>query len=110
MAQVAISGAFQVGGTAFADNEMIPQTAFIDIPSIVLRSTIPGDANLDGKVDVNDLTIVLTNFDQTGMTWSQGDFNSDDKVDVNDLTILLSHFGQSISTAAGVSAVPEPGA
>ena len=34
----------------------------------------PGDANGDGKVDINDLTIVLTNYDKTGMAWSQGEF------------------------------------
>ncbi len=27
----------------------------------------PGDANGDGKVDINDLTIVLTNYGKTGM-------------------------------------------
>ena len=32
----------------------------------------PGDANGDGKVDINDLTIVLSNFGQTGCAWSQG--------------------------------------
>ena len=31
----------------------------------------------------------------TGMTWSQGDLNGDGRVDVNDLTILLSNFGKS---------------
>ena len=35
------------------------------MPSMVLKPTILGDANLDGKVDVNDLTIVLANFGQT---------------------------------------------
>ena len=59
--------------------------------------TIYGDANLDGKVDVNDLTIVLSHFGKTSMTWSQGDFNYDGKVDVNDITIMLTHFGQSLS-------------
>jgi hypothetical protein len=63
-------------------------------------------------VDINDLTIVLSNFGQTEMTWSQGDFTGDGTVDVNDLTILLSNFGQSFGSSAvgGVSAVPEPGA
>ena len=65
-----------------------------------------GDANGDGKVDVNDLTIVLSNFGQTGMTWSQGDFNGDGSVDINDLTILLSNFGTT--SGAGIQAVPEP--
>ena len=45
------------------------------------------------------------------MTWSQGEFTGDGKVDINDLTIVLSHFGQSAATsAAAVSAVPEPSA
>ena len=28
----------------------------------IASTLIPGDANADGKVDINDLTIVLTNF------------------------------------------------
>jgi formylglycine-generating enzyme required for sulfatase activity len=68
-----------------------------------------GDANGDGKVDINDLTIVLSHFGQTGMTWSQGEFTGDGTVDVNDLTIVLANFGQSLGSPAAVTAVPEPG-
>ncbi len=69
-----------------------------------------GDANRDGRVDVNDLTIVLTNFGQSrGMSWSTGDFTGDGTVDVNDLTIVLSNFGETAgSSAAGMVPVPEP--
>ena len=67
---------------------------------------MPGDANNDGRVDINDLTIVLINFGRTGMTWSQGEFTGDGNVDINDLTIVLAHFGQF--AAAGPAAVPEP--
>ena len=81
------------------------------ISEVIIMPTLYGDANLAGEVDVNDLTVVLTNFGQTGMTWSQGDFNNDGRVDINDLTILLSNFGQSVSSsAAGMAAVPEPSA
>ena len=56
----------------------------------LLTPALPGDANLDGKVDINDLTRVLTNYNQTtGMGWGTGDFNNDGKVDINDLTIVL---------------------
>ena len=68
---------------------------------------LPGDANCDGKVDVNDLTIVLAHFGQTGMTWSQGEFTGDGTVDINDLTIVLANYNQT--AGAGVAAVPEPG-
>ena len=70
---------------------------------------LPGDANLDGKVDINDLTIVLAHYNQTGMTWSQGEFTGDGKVDVNDLTIVLANYNTSdASPAAAIAAVPEP--
>ena len=78
--------------------------------TITVGLALPGDANLDGRVDVNDLTIVLSNFGRaTGMTWGGGDFNYDGRVDINDLTILLSNFGRTLAAApAEVGAVPEP--
>ena len=43
------------------------------------------------------------------MAWGSGDFNADGKVDINDLTIVLSHYNQSLgASAAGMTAVPEP--
>ena len=69
--------------------------------------TGPGDANGDGKVDINDLTIVLSDFGQTGCAWSQGCMAATGKVDINDLTIVLANFGTTYST--GMAAVPEPG-
>ena len=79
--------------------------------TLIAVQALPGDANLDGRVDVNDLTIVLTNFGQTGMTWSQGEFTGDGTVDVNDLTIVLANFGQSLAASVGGAvAVPEPAA
>ena len=81
------------------------------MPSVVLQQRLPGDANFDGQVDINDLTIVLSNFGKTaGASWTTGDFVGDGRVDINDLTIVLSHFGQSLgsSVAGNVSAVPEP--
>ena len=57
---------------------------------------LPGDANGDGKVDINDLTIVLANYNQSIGTNGRGlgDFNADQKVDINDLTIVLAHYNQ----------------
>jgi hypothetical protein len=79
-----------------------------NMPAIILQSQLPGDAVGDGKVDINDLTIVLTDFGRSGMTWNTGDFNGDGKVDINDLTVVLANFGRTVG-AAGIGAVPEPG-
>jgi formylglycine-generating enzyme len=69
----------------------------------------PGDANLDGKVDINDLSKVLTNYDQTGKARADGDFNNDGKVDINDLGVVLTNYDKSIAaSAAGIKAIPEP--
>ena len=63
--------------------------------AFLLTPYLSGDANLDGKVDINDLTIVLANFGQTaGMNWGTGDFIGDGKVDINDLTIVLGKLRQ----------------
>jgi hypothetical protein len=51
-----------------------------------------GDLNSDGKVDVLDLSILLSHYTQTG-TGITGDINSDGKVDILDLSILLSNYG-----------------
>jgi T5SS/PEP-CTERM-associated repeat protein len=75
-------------------------------------AVLPGDANLDGRVDINDLTIVLTNYGRTGMTWTQGAMDGDPTgtVDINDLTIVLTDYGHTVGSSAGpaLSAVPEP--
>ncbi len=72
---------------------------------------MPGDANLDGRVDINDLTIVLADYNQTGMTWTQGEFTGSGTVDINDLTIVLASYNQTYSSSApSPGAVPEPAA
>ncbi len=79
----------------------------------VLSNALPGDANLDGRVDINDLTIVLGHYGQTGLTWTQGAFTGDGTVDINDLTIVLANYGATVGGAAagtGLAAVPEPAA
>ena len=64
-----------------------------------MSNIVSGDANQDGKVDINDLTIVLSNYDETAMAWTTGDFNSDGKVDIDDLTIILANYDK---TAGGI--------
>ena len=62
-------------------------------------SAMPGDANLDGTVNITDLSKVLTNYDKTGMTWADGDFNGDGTVNISDLSNVLTNYDK---TAGGI--------
>jgi hypothetical protein len=82
----------------------------------------PGDANLDGSVDFNDLVKLAQNYNvTTGETWFEGDFNYDGAVDFNDLVMLAQHYNTAVpagglgsasfsaDVAAAFAQVPEPG-
>jgi hypothetical protein len=70
--------------------------------SAVVTATFPGDANLDGKVDVADLGILASNWQLSG-TWATGDFDGTGSVNVADLGLLASNW------QAGVGSAPGPG-
>lgn len=54
------------------------------------RPTIPGDANGDGVVNLDDLNLLLSSF---GLDASDGDLNGDGVINLDDLNILLQHLG-----------------
>jgi hypothetical protein len=58
---------------------------------------LAGDADRDRDVDVNDLGILASNWQQTPRTFGQGDFDYTGTVDVNDLGILASHWQQQLA-------------
>ena len=97
-------------------------------PFYVDPTLLPGDANLDGRVDVQDLAILAANYrKQVTGGWLQGDFNNDGVVDVEDLALLAANYRHSYASdvvpafdgldavaiellsLAGVTVVPEPG-
>ena len=76
-----------------------------------------GDANLDGRVNLNDFNILASNFGQSDRTWEQGDFNEDGFVNLGDFNLLAANFGKEIQPAGpgttitfglGGQLVPEP--
>jgi autotransporter-associated beta strand protein len=81
--------------------------------------TYGGDANLDGKINVDDYGRIDSNIGLGTAGWYNGDFNYDGKVNVDDYGVIDSNIGiqgapfptaagLGASTLAGVSAVPEP--
>ena len=60
-------------------------------------SPLTGDLNGDGSVNIFDLSIFLTHWQQPNASGLPEDFNGDGKVDIFDLSILLSNYGESVS-------------
>jgi ELWxxDGT repeat protein len=58
-----------------------------------IRTTYPGDANLDGKINVDDYGRIDTNIGQGTSGWFNGDFNYDGKINVDDYGIIDSNIG-----------------
>lgn len=56
-------------------------------------ATKQGDLNGDGRVNITDLSILLTNWNRATPTPAQGDVNGDGRVNITDLSILLTRWG-----------------
>ncbi|MEQ9461271.1 MAG: hypothetical protein RIG82_10000 [Phycisphaeraceae bacterium] len=83
----------------------VPQGAGLAVTytptSVLVTTALLGDANLDMKVDLIDLSVLASNFGGSS-GWAGGNFNGDNHVDLIDLSLLASHFGMNLSN------VPEP--
>jgi hypothetical protein len=114
---IGVAAASQVKGiaaTATATATWAGQTV-TGSDSLVMY-TYGGDANLDGKINVDDYTRIDFNVPLGASGWYNGDFNYDGKINVDDYTIIdfnVGIQGAPFFTAGGAgglsaTAVPEP--
>jgi hypothetical protein len=109
----------------YAENSELPLgplTTFrgqpVDGTSILMAFTRTGDANLDGVVNDDDVTIIGATYAPgvAQSSWALGDFDYNGFVDDDDVTLLGVFYDPSAPplaapappSASGVSAVPEP--
>ena len=59
-----------------------------------------GDANMDGQVDLTDLSTVLNNFGKSTVLWTDGNFDGQPTIDLTDLSDVLNNFGSSAPSAS----------
>jgi len=83
--------------------------------SITFGATAPGDATLDGIVDILDAAAIVSSgrFDRPiAATWQQGDFNYDRIVDILDIADFVStglfDAGPVAAASVAITPVPEP--
>ncbi|MCC5830428.1 MAG: trypsin-like serine protease [Phycisphaeraceae bacterium] len=88
-------------------NPQLALAVTYEVSSVRVTVALPGDANLDGLVDDDDLASVQAGLGTpTAANWSDGDFNGDGRVGLRDAFALSANYS---STAAPLSApIPEP--
>jgi hypothetical protein len=74
-----------------------------------LIATLPGDANVDGAVNFNDLLALARHYRVTGdaAAWDTGDFTYDGAVGFDDLLALARNYNQQAAPAAVPGATAE---
>jgi autotransporter-associated beta strand protein len=86
----------------------------LDSTTLLVRRTLPGDANLDGTVSFADLLLLAQNYDGTGRAWGQGDFDYDASTNFSDLLLLAQNYDLTLAGSFAAdwslaqSMVPEP--
>jgi autotransporter-associated beta strand protein len=113
-------------GLGYAQNDLLfPKDRYsifagqaVDLTTVLVKYTYLGDVNLDGKVDDNDVTILVLNYDRGSVSthaWAEGDVaGCDGKIDDNDVTALVLNYGAGWKAGMGgplggiSAAVPEP--
>jgi hypothetical protein len=94
----------------------------LDLTDIVVKYTYAGDANLDGKVDGDDYTVLDYYYSTIGtpeepsvIGWWNGDLNHDGKIDGDDYTLLdysfstyWLNFDEQITNPDLTTPLPEP--
>ena len=96
---------------AVANNVLYTLDTFENPGFIDIHRGFIGDANDDGKVDLNDLNVVLNNLGTTNSSWGKGNFDGGTTIDLTDLNDVLNNLGTSIASGSAVvatTATPEP--
>ena len=93
---------------AVIDNALLGRLTFggisVDSNSILIAQELLGDSNIDGKVDLTDLSTVLNNFGSTSAAWTSGNFDGATTIDLTDLSDVLNNFGATYSSPFDASA------
>jgi hypothetical protein len=83
----------------------------IGATDVLVRPTFLGDATLDGKVNIDDLDMVLQDFGQhytPGLAWAMGDTMNEGHVAIDDLDVVLQDFGKNIAIGGLSDGDPVP--
>lgn len=88
---IAVAEAQDLGRTTVGDVQ-------VDASSLVIALALQGDANIDGRVNFDDLLKLAQNYNGTARNWAHGDFSGDAAVNFDDLLTLAQNYNGSLLT------------
>src|SRR5262249_42634625 len=102
-------------GIGVFDNAILNRTSFggqpTDTNSIFVAIAHLGDTNRDGIVNIQDISIVANNWQQSRNNWARGDVNRDGIVNIQDFSIVANNgqqTGSFLQTASEMGGLPPP--
>lgn len=66
-----------------------------DATGVHVTATLPGDGNVDGDVDFDDLVKLAQSYGLASTTWGDGDFTGDGMVEFADLVAIAQFYGSN---------------
>ncbi len=105
-----------LGITGVFSSVLLPDIAGVslclhyDLTSLYILALLPGDLNADGFVGIDDLNIVLGNWNGAADAgvWGMGDVNGDGFVGIDDLNEVLGNWNAGVPPT-NIANIPEPG-
>jgi hypothetical protein len=76
--------------------------------AVLVLYTYGGDANLDGKLNIDDYVKIDTGIAGSRTGWSNGDFNYDGKVNIDDYVIIDTNIASQSPPTGGAASSQEP--
>jgi hypothetical protein len=117
LTSIGVATAAQAKGIAFSSTATaVWNGQTVTGTDTLVMYTYGGDANLDGKINIDDYGQIDSNVTKSGSVfgWNVGDFNYDGKINIDDYGIIDSNIGMqgaplgSSAGSAALTAVPEP--
>lgn len=103
------NGAWNGAGITSSDISLGSAVGYFDSgSSVTIRLTWDGDANLNGTVDSDDLSLVLLGQVNNGTRWQDGDFNYQGKITADDWSLL--ELGAAVSNGQAINSASLLGA
>jgi hypothetical protein len=72
--------------------------------TVIARPALPGDVNLDGRVNFADLLSLAQHYNAAAAAWTKGNFDYDVEVTFKDLLQLAQSYGRTAAGADGLRA------